>query len=922
MSDRIAGRRRGPSGLVFALVLLFLLLVGSRYIASTLIDYAWWNEMHQVDTWVSLLLYGTGPLVVASVVFFLAFWTALRLGLPGQRNARLFGFFDRGLFLKIALFVLAVFSIGVANATVDNWTVVRFFGGLRLPSSRGEFIDPIFGKPLHFYFFELPFFNMLLNAVLAGLILALAIYWLAAHAERLSRQLPVAFPVGGRPFDLEQLDFRAAFDSNFVRVSAAILLLGIALKMYFGRYGLLLEDHGQYLVGVDWVADHVVLPLQWLLIAGALAAAGLVLTRRGRWALVLLLLIPARYVLPSILTGLYVHPNELALERPYIQHHIAASRSAYGLDRRVTETHLEAVPEIPLDYAAHKPLLDNVRLWDWRAFHDTISQIQPLRPYVYIDTDIDRYQIDGQLRQVMIAPRELDIRQLGEARTRWINPHLIYTHGYGIVMAEANRITQDGLPLLFVKNAPPVVTTKALQFTRPEIYYSEVAHEPVFVDTGQQEFNYPSGSDTIKTTYEGKGGFPIASLGMRLAAALEYGDANILLTEYLTANSRMMIHRAVRERLNKLAGFVSWDSDPYLVLNAEGRLVWIADGYMSSDAHPYSREIDLSDRTVNYLRNSLKATIDAYTGETKLYVFDPDDVLIQAYGRLFPNLFLPRASLPKDLQAHTRYPETLFSVQAEMYRTFHMRDPETFYNRADLWDLAKTSNKAEGSNSVSPTYVVATLPNSNIPEFLLMTTFTPANKDNLIGVMYARCDGEHLGELVFEQLSKQNIIYGPMQIDARVNQDQNISKDLSLWSQYGSQVLRGQTLVLPIADSFLYVEPIYIQSSQTSMPQLKRVALAMGNRLSYADTYEKSLAQLIEQLGATDAPAPASPPAGPQPQPSSAVTSVTPPAPPPQALETLQQVRQHLQRYRELGSQGKWAEAGKELDEIQRLTQK
>jgi len=646
----------------------------------------------------------------------------------------------------------------------------------------------------------------------------------------------------------------------------------------------------------------------------AIAAAAL-LVKKPRWAALLLLLIPVRFILPPVVASLYVRPNELALEKPYIRHHIEATRSAYHLDRRVKETTLEADPEVQIDYAKHKPLLDNVRLWAWQPFHDTISQIQPLRPYVYMDTDVDRYTIDGQIRQVMISPRELDIRQLGEAGDRWINPHLIYTHGYGVVMAEANRITQDGLPLLFIKDAPPVVTAKTLRFTRPEIYYSEVAHEPVFVDTAQQEFNYPSGSETIKTTYGGTGGFPVSSLFMRLAAALHYGDANIILTEYLTSTSRMMIHRSVRDRLRRIAGFLSWDSDPYLVLTDSGRLVWIADGYMSSDAHPYSREIDLGNQAVNYLRNSVKATIDAYTGETNFYIFDDEDVLIKAYARLFPTLFKPASSMPPDLRAHARYPETLFSVQAEMYRTFHMREPEAFYNRADLWDLAKTSQQNQGTSSVLPTYVVATLPGSNTPEFLLMTTFTPANKNNLIAVMYARCDGAHLGEIEFEQLSKQNIIYGPIQIDARINQDQNISKDLSLWNQQGSQVIRGQTLVLPLDNSFLYVEPIYIQSAQASMPQLRKVALAMGNKLAYADTYEQALAQLTAALSGI---IPATPAAQAQPQQTAAPQQ--PSAAP--DTETLRQIREHLKRYKDLNSQGKWADAGKELEEIQRLALK
>jgi hypothetical protein len=924
MPDRIGqSQRRG--GLLFAVILLVLLLLSSHYLASTFIDYAWWTEVHQVDTWVNLLLYGTGPIVVAIILFFALFWLAFRLGLrntAGDPDTPLFGFVSRTLLHRLGFAALALFAIAVANATVDSWAVVRYFGGLRVPAPTGEFIDPIFGKPLSFYLFGLPFYNMLLRAALVGVVLALILYWVAAHAELLRRQLP-SLHSNGMAFEFEPISWRQLFDSQFVRMAGAILLVGVAAKIYFDRYGLLIEDHGQYLVGVDWVADHVVLPLQWMMILGALLAAALVIARQGRWALVLLLLIPARLIIPSIITGLYVRPNELALERPYIQHHIDATRAAFGLNEHVQETRLAATPEIPIDYTKHKPLLDNVRLWDWQAFHDTISQIQPLRPYVYNDTDIDRYTIDGQLRQVLLAPRELDIRQLGDARNRWINPHLIYTHGYGVVMAEANRITQDGLPLLFIKDAPPVVTSNSLKFTQPEIYYSEVAHEPVFVDTAQQEFNYPSGSDTVQTRYSGTGGFPISSLLMRLAAAVNYGDANILLTEYLTGGSRMMIHRQITERLNKLAGFLAWDSDPYLVVSASGRLVWIVDGYMSSDAHPYSRELELGNLSVNYLRNSVKATIDAYTGETNLYVFDPGDILIQAYRRLFPTLFKPASDMPADLRAHVRYPETLFSAQAEIYRTFHMRDPEAFYNRADLWDLAKTGTRQnEGNGSVAPTYVVATLPNSNKPEFILLTTFTPASKDNLIGVMYARCDGEHLGELVFEQLSKQNIVYGPRQIDARINQDQNISKDLTLWSQQGSQVLRGQTLVLPIENSFLYVEPIYIQASQVSMPQLKKVALAMGNKLAYADTYEQALAQLIAEVGGS---APAIP-STPLFEPGNAAPPTTQPTvqaqPSAQAVETLKEIRNHLQRYRELSSQGKWAEAGKELDQIQSLVQK
>jgi uncharacterized membrane protein (UPF0182 family) len=918
MADRLIGRKQGQrvSGPVLIGIVFVVLLFSSRYIASTLIDYAWWTELHQVETWVNLLLYGTAPVVLAACLLFAAFWTAFKLGIRQDFRETSFGFFKESTISRIALGAIALLAILAANITVDNWTVVRFFGGLRLTVSKSAFVDPLFGKPLEFYFFGLPFYNLLLHVILTGVVFSLLIYWLASHLKDIEKRIPSLH--GDNLYFNQEISLDNALDSSFARLAVAILLAGLAVKFYFSRYSLLVQDHGVYLFGADWVSDHIVLPLQWLMIGGAIAGALLVLAKRGRLALLLLLILPIRYILPSIVTGIYVRPNELALERPYIQHHIDATRSAYGFNAQVKETELAAQAEIPIDYASHKPLLDNVRLWDWKAFKDTITQIQPLRPYTYIDSDVDRYQIGGQLRQVLIAPREIEISQLGEARNRWINPRFVYTHGYGIVMAEANRITADGLPVLFIKNAPPEVSTPSLKITKPEIYYGEVAHEPVFVDTNQPEFNYPSGPETKHTRYNGTGGFPISSPLLLLASTIQYGDLNILLTSNLTADSRMMIRRSILQRLSTLAGFVLWDSDPYLVLTDAGRLVWMVDGYMTSDVHPYAREIDLeSGPTVNYIRNSVKATVDAYTGETNLYVFDPNDVLIQAYWRLFPELFKPRSAMPADLQAHARYPETLFRIQAEIYRNFHMREAEAFYNRADLWDLAKTGSKSgETPSAVTPTYVVATLPGETKPEFMLIIPFTPANKDNLIGFMSARCDGEHLGEIVFQQLSKQNIIFGPMQIESRINQDQIISKDLTLWNQQGSQVLRGQTLVLPIDNSFLYVVPIYIQSSVRSMPQLKKVALAMGNKLAYADTYEQALSQLVVELGGAtieteNAQTPASQPS--QPAPSS------PESP---AVRTLEELRDHLRRYRELNAQGKWAEAGKELEQIQKLLEK
>jgi hypothetical protein len=907
-----SGTKRRP-GLLVLVITVFILLLASRFLASTWLDYEWWNEIHQLDTWFSQLLYGTLPILLTGILFFLCFAIAWRIGSRrgAQRNQALWGPFSQLILLGLLLFALLL-----ADGVIDSWKVVRYFGGLRIPGVGNSYVDPIFGRPLRFYFFELPFYEVLLRVLLAGSLISLLLYWLAAHFHDIRESL--VRHANGFGFERESISFGSAFDSNFVRWAIAVLLVALGIHFYFARYDLLFEDHGVYLLGVDYLADHIALPLQWLLIFAAFAAAALVLLRRAKFALILLLLLPVRYIVPPLLGSIYVRPNELALERPYIAHHIQATRSAYGLaGSRLKETPLDAKPQIQIEFAKHKALLENVRLWDWKAFHDTVSQIQPLRPYAYFDTDIDRYRIGGSLQQVLLTPRELDIQQLGDARNRWVNPHLIYTHGYGIVMAGANTITRDGLPKFLIEDAPPRINVPDLRLNRPEIYYGEIEQEPVYVSTTQPEFDYPSAGDAGHTTYRGAGGFPISPFLVRLAAALKYGDLNILLTNYLQGSSRMMIHRRIIDRLSTQAGFLSWDNDPYLVLDKKGRLVWIVDGYMSSLSHPYSRELEIEGvGTVNYLRNSVKATVDAYSGETHLYVFDEADPLIEAYRQLFPNLLEPQAKMPADLRAHVRYPETLFAAQAEIYRAFHMRDPEAFYNRADLWDIGKTSNAGgRETQQVRPTYVVATLPGENKLEFLLIMPFTPANKDNLIGMMVARCDGDQLGELVFQQLGKQNIIYGPKQIESFINQDQMISKDLTLWNQQGSEVLRGQVLVLPIENSFLYVEPIYIQASGARMPQLKKVALAMGDRLAYADTYEQALSQLIGETMPGEG------------ENISAPSGITPtqqaPAQQPSAIsrqnETLQQLKNHFQRYRDLNSQGKYAEAGRELEAIQKI---
>ena len=907
-------RRSGPKrgGWIALLVLFIILIAGARAIASYFIDYQWWNEMGQVPTWLSMLAYGVLPAVGAALIAFVVFW------ISHARAVRAAGTHlgDHPMYARLSTVAILLVAIVFALAVVDSWTVVRYVGGTSLPANATAWKDPVFGHPLSFYLFELPFYTILLRFVLGLTLIASVLYWLTARGWQLRTRLP-GFGQGGA-IDLSELRVLGALESRFLRGIVAVFLIALAARFYLDRYDMLLNDHG-IMVGIDWVNENIGLPLQWLAIFAALAAAVLFWSGFRKMAISMAAVLVLQAIVPRLISAVYVKPNEITLQKPFIQRHIDATRAAFGIDQRIRETEFAARAEAPVDVEKNKPIFDNVRLWDWRAFHDTVSQIQPLRPYTFSNTDVDRYTIDGQIRQVLLSPRELDLTQLGDARNRWINPRFVYTHGYGAVMAEANKITPTGLPVLYIRDAPPIISTPSLKLTRPQIYYGEVTHEPVFVHTGQPEFDYPSGGDNVHTRYEGTGGFLVSSFFHRLAAAITYGDWNILLTGQLTSDSRMMINRRVTERLEKLAGFVRWDIDPYLVITADGRLVWMVDGYLTSDAHPYSREVSMeSIGTFNYIRNSVKATVDAYSGATQIYIFDPADPLIRAYENLFPGLFQPQSAMPADLRAHARYPEILFLAQAEIYRTFHMRDAEAFYNKADLWDVARwVSGQETQPQPVNPTYVVATLPGETQAEFLLIIPFTPRNKDNLIGMMVARCDGPHLGEVRFLLLSKQELLLGPMQVEARINQDQNISKDLTLWNQQGSTVLRGQMIVLPVDNTFVYVEPIYIQAKEARMPQMKKVVVAVGNTLIYSDTYDQALAQLAGLRPGEHAPP--------------ATVTAQPPAAgaPPQAArvaipaeQRINEVATHLRRYRDLAAQGHWSEAGKELEAIQAIVEK
>lgn len=896
ISAHQAGRR---SALIVLVVVAVLALIAVRWGASLLIDYEWWKELGQVHTWIDYYSYQTIPVALGTILAALVLWLA------HGRAAKFAGadLKEHPLYARLAALGALLLGWIIAAANIDNWTIMRYVGSRSLPAASSVWHDPIFNKPLHFFLFDLPFYESLREYVLVLAIASIVVYWVCARGWQLRYQFPDL--TQAQQLDLRFLRLSGGLESKYLKGAIVVFLAAMAVKFFLGRYEMVWNDHG-FMTGIDYTDATVGLPLQWLLILASIAAAVLVMLNRWIAAAAMVLAVPIAGIVPPIFASIFVKPNEISLEAPYIDQHIKATRIAYGLENNLKEIEFETSPEATLDETKHKALLDNVRLWDWKPFHDTVTQTQALRPYyVFNDTDVDRYNIDGQMRQVLLSPRELDINQLpAGAASSWVVRHFTYTHGYGMVLAEVNKITPEGLPSYLIENMPLEFRTKSLKVSRPELYYSETQADKVFVHTALEE---ATGADQ-QSHYEGIGGFPISSMFMRLAASIQQGDGNILLTSSLTSESRMMIRRTLAERLDAMAGFLAWDPDPYLVITNEGRLVWIIDGYTTSDSHPFSRREDLgTGGSINYMRNAVKATIDAYDGTMHLYIFAPDDPIILAYKNLFPNLFLPSSAMPADLRAHARYPEVLFNVQSELYRTFHMTNPQSFYNKEDLWDISSfVAGQGEKPQRVKPTYLDATLPGENQPEFVLLTSFTPRNKQNMIGVMIARCDGDHLGELDVLKLSKQKLTLGPMMISARIDQDQTISKDLTMWNQQGSQVLRGQVLVLPIDKTFLYVEPIYLQASQARIPQLQKVVLALGDRIVYKDTYEQALAELAG--GQIALPATTG---------TTTTTKVTSAPTPPGNQAVLQSIRDHLRKYRELAGQGRWAEAGKELEAIE-----
>jgi hypothetical protein len=924
---------RPPRGRRFfwILAVLVVLLSSSGTVLSYYVDALWFRSLGYGDVfgrtlslrWAICAAFAAATFVILYGAF-LALKRASLEDLPSSHTILIGGQPVQLPVASVLRFVGPGASLLIAVLTgagmMAEWPTVALYWFA--PRVAGAVADPIFGKPLNFYLFTLPAWQLIVGwlITLAVIVCGLAIFFIiiTGGTRALAAKHDSYIPLPWRGFS----------------ISFAFLLLLLAASLYLSRFEKLLEDHTIF-GGVTYVDAHVtingILVVCAALVLGAILAIANAMSvlPRGRRLIVAVLPAVVCYFLLQVV-GWYVgsfivKPNELVREQPYIAHNIEMTRQAFGLDKFAqrefpADTTVEAA-----DAANNQPTLQNIRLWDWHALQDTLRQIQEIRTYYdFPDIDIDRYQIDGTTRQVMLAARELNVDKLPESSRNWINEKLIYTHGYGITMNPVNGFTPEGLPTLILSNMPVQSTVRGLNVTRPEIYFGELTNADVYVKTGQKEFDYPQGPSNSLTSYQGNGGIVLGGFLRRIAIAFERGDlAKLPFSDDVTKDSRLLMRRNVRERAATLAPFLHFDTDPYIVLDDDGRLSWIMDAFTTSENYPYSSHYRLDRNLINYMRNSVKVVIDAYDGTTTFYVFDNEDPIIAAYRRIFPSLFKDASAMPPGLRKHVRYPELLLKLQAEVYGLYHMTNEGAFYNREDLWTVATEVGLSQGgeqaTQTMQPNFVLMKLPGESEMEFAEILPFTPANRNNLIGWIAGRSDGAHYGTSVVYDFPKTKLVDGPLQIEARIDQNAQLSGQLTLWNQQGSHVRRGTLLVIPTGRALLYAEPIYLQADRSPMPELRLVVLALQDRLAYGPTFESAMAGLFGgAVSSTSAAA--------EPSPRAAATAGPQPPNAPQPATDLNALitdaARDLSDYQRLTSEGKLGEAGQKLEELKRALDK
>jgi uncharacterized membrane protein (UPF0182 family) len=827
---------------------------------------------------------------------------------------------------RIVFYLTGLIALGVGVAmgfsAAGEWeTFLKF-----LNAKSFGVADPLFNQDVGFYFFTLPVFRFvqgwLFGALAIILLLTAAVYLVSVYEGQIGIDPGVLS--AHRPAKLH------------IMLLAALAALVMAVSYRIQIYDLVFSSHG-VVSGAGFTDATAKQMALWVLMGIMVVTAALFLIsgfRRGftlpLWGVGLWLAAAVLLgnVYPMVVQKFQVEPSELEKERPYIESGIKMTRLAFGLDR-VQEEDFKAEDAVNLEEINANPdTIGNIRLWDHAPLRDTYNQIQAIRLYYdFHDVDIDRYDINGRYRQVMLAARELSPDKLASQAQNWVTRRLQFTHGYGLAMSPVNEIVGEGLPNLLVKDIPP---QGDLKIDKPQIYYGEVNGGYVIVKTTAQEFDYAKGDENVYGSYQGGGGVQLDSMFKRLAYAWYFREGNILFSGYLTPQSQMLYVRNIQDRVQKIAPFLMLDKDPYLVV-ANGQLYWIQDAYTYGSDYPYSAtyqeqvQVSVPSRTggaatqqvllgrrFNYVRNSVKVVIDAYDGSVRFYLADPNDPLAEAYQSIFPGLFSPMDEMPASLRSHVRYPEDLFKAQAEMYRTYHMQDPQVFYNREDLWSVPSES-VGDSRQPVEPYYLIMRLPGEKNEEFLQMLPFSPSNKDNMIAWLAARSDAPNYGKLIVYKYPKDKLIYGPMQVEARLNQDPTISAQFTLWGQRGSQVTRGNLLAIPVGQANLYVEPIYLQADRGSIPELKRVIVSTGNKVVMEASLGEALNKLYDgklALSPSGEPGRAATAA-------SAATEATVSAPSPSGVqELIKSAQDHYNQAQERLKAGDWAGFGDELKKL------
>jgi uncharacterized membrane protein (UPF0182 family) len=770
--------------------------------------------------------------------------------------------------------------------------------------------DPILGHDASLYIYTLPALE-LLRGMITGLVLlgaagAAALYFVAGQ-------------VALTPFGL-RIEDRARRHLTWL---AAAFFLTLALGAWLGRLQEIVAPSG-IIQGASYADVFARMPAALVLTLAALVAAGLAAASAAGQSRRLLFIGAGLYAAAllggegyaSMLQRFAVTPNEQVRETPYIEHNITATREAFALDQ-IEERELPGEASLTrADLEANRGTLDNVRLWDHQPLLETFGQIQEIRTYYdFVSVDNDRYVINGQNRQVMLSVRELNPAALPN-RT-WVNERLVFTHGHGLTLGPVNQVTVEGLPVLFVRDLPPV-TTVDINITEPSIYYGELAGDYIIVRTKAQEFHYPKGEDNVYNQYAGTGGIPIGSLWTKLLFAMRFRSYQILLSDDITSESRLMFDRQIRSRVAKIAPFLVFDEDPYPVVS-DGRIFWMQDAYTVTDRYPYATAAG----GVNYIRNSVKIVVDAYHGTVQMYLAEPNDPMIQTVARIFPTLLRPLSEMPEDLRRHVRYPEGIFQIQSSVYATYHMTNPAVFYNKEDQWEVPAVDSGGE-SRRMEPYYTMMKLPGETDAEFIQMLPFTPRGRDNLASWMVARSDGEHYGKLQVFQFPKQTLVFGPQQVVARINQDQVISPQITLWSQQGSQVIQGTLMVIPIEQSLIYVRPLYLRAQAGRIPELTRVIVAYQNRIVMERTLDEAIARLFgdgDRAGRAAAAAAATTAAS-----GGAAATTGSPAPAagfdPAWDQMASDARDTYQRALEAQRAGDWAKYGEEIRRLGELLER